>query len=111
MVRGRADERRGVGVLRGQLVRRGDGAGMTTSGELAGDVRHPGRLAPLPVHVLLVEDDEGDAFLVRELLLDAGSEIALSRAHSLAEAELMLPGDVDCVLLDLGLPDASGLDG
>ena len=62
------------------------------------------------VRVLLVEDDEGDAFLVRELLLDAGSPVDLVRARSLAEAELLLPGDVDCILLDLGLPDATGLD-
>ena len=61
------------------------------------------------MRVLLVEDDEGDAFLVRELLLDAGSDIELVRARSLAEAVLALPGDVDCVLLDLGLPDADGL--
>ena len=38
------------------------------------------------MRVLLVEDDEGDAFLVRELLLDAGSDIELVRARSLAEA-------------------------
>jgi serine phosphatase RsbU (regulator of sigma subunit) len=63
------------------------------------------------MRVLLVEDDEGDAFLVRELLLDAGPEVALTRARSLAEAEVMLPGDIDCVLLDLGLPDAVGMDG
>jgi serine phosphatase RsbU (regulator of sigma subunit) len=62
------------------------------------------------MHVLLVEDDEGDAFLVRELLLDAGSGVELRRARSLADATLSLPGDIDCVLLDLGLPDASGLD-
>jgi serine phosphatase RsbU (regulator of sigma subunit) len=62
------------------------------------------------VRVLLVEDDEGDAFLVRELLLDAGSEVTLSRARTLAEATLALPGDVDCVLLDLGLPDSDGLE-
>ena len=30
-----------------------------------------------PTRVLLVEDDEGDAFLVRELLLDAGADIEL----------------------------------
>jgi serine phosphatase RsbU (regulator of sigma subunit) len=60
--------------------------------------------------VLLVEDDEGDAFLVRELLLDAGSDVTLSRARSLAEATAALPGDVDCVLLDLGLPDSDGLE-
>jgi serine phosphatase RsbU (regulator of sigma subunit) len=64
------------------------------------------------MRVLLVEDDEGDAFLVRELLLDAGSDIALTRARSLAEAAKLLPAeDIDCVLLDLGLPDATGLDG
>jgi CheY-like chemotaxis protein len=62
------------------------------------------------VRVLLVEDDEGDAFLVRELLLDAGSEMLLSRARTLAEARLALPGEVDCVLLDLGLPDSDGLE-
>ena len=61
------------------------------------------------MRVLLVEDDEGDAFLVRELLLDAGSDVELSRARTLAEAVIALPGDVDCVLLDLGLPDADGL--
>jgi serine phosphatase RsbU (regulator of sigma subunit) len=63
------------------------------------------------VRVLLVEDDEGDAFLVRELLLDAGSDVDLLRARTIAEAHAMLPSGVDCVLLDLGLPDASGLEG
>jgi serine phosphatase RsbU (regulator of sigma subunit) len=67
------------------------------------------RLPSTSVRVLLVEDDEGDAFLVRELLLDAGSEVELTRARTLAEAVLALPRDVDCVLLDLGLPDADGL--
>jgi serine phosphatase RsbU (regulator of sigma subunit) len=61
--------------------------------------------------VLLVEDDEGDAFLVRELLLDAGSDVDLRRARTLAEAAEAIAGGVDCVLLDLGLPDATGLDG
>ena len=59
--------------------------------------------------VLLVEDDEGDAFLVRELLLDAGADIDLVRVRSLAEAGPVLPGQFQCVLLDLGLPDAEGL--
>ncbi len=68
------------------------------------------RLAPTSLTVLLVEDDEGDAFLVRELLLDAGSRVDLLRARSVAEATVVLPAQVDCVLLDLGLPDASGLD-
>ena len=62
------------------------------------------------LRVLLVEDDDGDAFLVQELLDEAVSPVELLRARTLAEAEQWV-GRVDCVLLDLGLPDASGLDG
>ncbi|MEU8424413.1 fused response regulator/phosphatase [Micromonospora sp. NPDC048835] len=72
------------------------------------------RHADLPpgerLRVLLVEDDEGDAFLVSELLAETNSMIDLLVATSLREARQRL-GDVDCVLLDLGLPDAQGLDG
>lgn len=60
--------------------------------------------------MLLVEDDEGDAFLVGELLAETNSMIELSVASSLSEARQRVMG-VDCVLLDLGLPDAQGLDG
>ena len=62
------------------------------------------------MRVLLVEDDEGDAFLVRELMLEVTADIELIRARNLAEAKAALPGEFDCVLLDIGLPDASGLD-
>jgi serine phosphatase RsbU (regulator of sigma subunit) len=60
--------------------------------------------------VLLIEDDAGDAFLVSELLDEADAPVALRTALSMAEALTQLSG-VDCVLLDLNLPDASGLDG
>jgi serine phosphatase RsbU (regulator of sigma subunit) len=62
------------------------------------------------VRVLLVEDDDGDALLTSELLDEAGAAVALQRARSLAEAELLVSG-ADCVLLDLGLPDSQGLYG
>jgi serine phosphatase RsbU (regulator of sigma subunit) len=62
------------------------------------------------LRVLLVEDDAGDAFLVSELLDEADAPVALRTALSMTEALTQL-GDVDCVLLDLNLPDASGLDG
>ncbi|MFC7707873.1 PP2C family protein-serine/threonine phosphatase [Micromonospora lupini] len=62
------------------------------------------------LRVLLVEDDEGDAFLVGELLAETNSMIDLVVATSLREARQRITG-VDCVLLDLGLPDAQGLDG
>jgi serine phosphatase RsbU (regulator of sigma subunit) len=60
--------------------------------------------------VLLIEDDEGDAFLVKELLAETDAAIDLVVATSLTEARQRI-GGVDCVLLDLGLPDAQGLDG
>jgi serine phosphatase RsbU (regulator of sigma subunit) len=62
------------------------------------------------LRVLLVEDDAGDAFLVKELLDEAKAPITLTVASTLAQARERLAG-VDCVLLDLGLPDAQGLDG
>jgi serine phosphatase RsbU (regulator of sigma subunit) len=62
------------------------------------------------LRVLLVEDDPGDAFLVQELLLEAQAPIDLEVATSMAQARPRL-GLFDCVLLDLGLPDASGLSG
>jgi serine phosphatase RsbU (regulator of sigma subunit) len=60
--------------------------------------------------VLLVEDDEGDAFLVRELLAEAGVSFDLAVATTLREARQRMAG-VQCILLDLGLPDAEGIDG
>ena len=46
------------------------------------------------MRVLLVEDDDGDALLVDELLLDAGAPFALMRARTLAEAGPLLAGTV-----------------
>jgi serine phosphatase RsbU (regulator of sigma subunit) len=63
-----------------------------------------------PTRVLLVEDDEGDAFLVRELLLDVTAETEIQHVRTLADAVAALPGATDCVLLDLGLPDAQDMD-
>jgi serine phosphatase RsbU (regulator of sigma subunit) len=60
------------------------------------------------ITLLLVEDDDGDALLVSENLEDAGLSVRLLRARTVDEAVDRL--DVDCVLLDLGLPDAVGLD-
>ncbi|MBD0321613.1 MAG: response regulator, partial [Gemmatimonadetes bacterium] len=65
-----------------------------------------------PVRILLVEDNPGDARLLRETLREAeGFPFELSHAARLGDAAAMLP---DCaaevVLLDLSLPDAHGLD-
>jgi serine phosphatase RsbU (regulator of sigma subunit) len=64
-----------------------------------------------PLRILLVEDDEGDALLVEELLAGMGQTVELVRARSLAEAHVVKLADVDCALLDLNLPDATGFDG
>ncbi len=65
----------------------------------------PGRL-----RVLLIEDDDADAFLVGELLDEADAAVDLVVATSLAQARPLMTG-IHCILLDLGLPDAQGLDG
>jgi serine phosphatase RsbU (regulator of sigma subunit) len=62
------------------------------------------------VQVLLVEDDDGDALLVSELLSEVGAAVVVRRARSLTQARDLVPGAA-CVLLDLGLPDSQGLNG
>jgi serine phosphatase RsbU (regulator of sigma subunit) len=65
-----------------------------------------------PQTLLLVEDDAGDVVLVEELLADSGMRATLVWARTLAEAtqRLRRDGVPGCVLLDLRLPDAQGLE-
>ncbi|MEU6404237.1 fused response regulator/phosphatase [Streptomyces sp. NPDC046985] len=61
--------------------------------------------------VLLVEDDPGDALLVEELVADTTLKMRLSWVPSMTEAREVLATEApDCVLLDLNLPDARGLE-
>jgi serine phosphatase RsbU (regulator of sigma subunit) len=62
------------------------------------------------VRILLVEDDDGDALLIEELIHEAGTGVVVQRARLLADAGRLIPGAA-CVLLDLGLPDSQGLQG
>ena len=62
--------------------------------------------------VLLIEDDPGDARTVREMLYEVNStRFHLTHVDRVSHAVQLL-GQVsfDAVLLDLGLPDAEGLD-
>src|SRR5690348_6213049 len=61
--------------------------------------------------VLLVEDDRADALLVEELIADAAVDIEFAWTPSVSDAERALVRKrPDCVLLDLNLPDAVGID-
>ena len=65
-----------------------------------------------PIKVLLVEDNLGDARLIREFLLEAiGESFDLKIANKLFDGiKLLLASTFDVVLLDLSLPDSTGLD-
>ncbi|MCX2923107.1 PP2C family protein-serine/threonine phosphatase [Streptomyces sp. NEAU-W12] len=80
---------------------------MTTDMPAVPEVASEGSL----YRVLLIEDDPGDALLVEELLHDTGMRFALTTRTTLAEARAELAGSpIDCVLLDLHLPDVAGVD-
>ena len=59
--------------------------------------------------MLLVEDDDGDAYLVQELLEDEDEPWSITRVRTIADAAVAAPSHA-CALVDLGLPDATGLD-
>jgi serine phosphatase RsbU (regulator of sigma subunit) len=59
--------------------------------------------------LLVVEDDDGDALLVEELLADSGEPFTMLRVTSIGAAVEVAPGH-DCALVDLGLPDAEGIE-
>ena len=62
--------------------------------------------------VLMIEDNPGDARLLREMFQEQGpNETELIHVECMIDAENYLAGHpVDIVLLDLGLPDARGLE-
>ncbi len=62
-----------------------------------------------PVRVLLIEDNLGFAYGIRDILMrQAAGQFVVHEVHTLAEGlELADGGGIDVVLLDLGLPDST----
>ncbi len=79
------------------------------------DHRHPAALlidAPMAIRALLIEDNPGDARLIREMLAEAGARDAADVLHAdclSAGLALLAERELDVMLLDLSLPDSSGL--
>lgn len=65
-----------------------------------------------PLRILLVEDNAADARLLREMLsVEPHDSFELTHSLRMSDAVLQLSKcEVDVILLDLGLPDAHGLD-
>src|SRR5271154_278372 len=65
-----------------------------------------------PLQVLLVEDNAGDARLLREMFSkETAGSFELSHLTHMRDAEARLAkGGIDIVLLDMGLPDGHGLE-
>jgi signal transduction histidine kinase len=68
--------------------------------------------AQAPLQVLLVEDNSGDARLLREMFgKEQAGSFELTHVLRLSEAlSHLAQGATDIVLLDMGLPDGHGLD-
>src|SRR4030095_10548921 len=64
-----------------------------------------------PIKVLLVEDNAGDALLLRETVADANGALDSTHEKKLAPALTRLEKErFDVVLLDLSLPDSHGIE-
>ncbi len=65
-----------------------------------------------PIRILLVEDNPGDARLIQEMLAETeSSSFKIDWVSQLSEGlERLTQGNLDLVILDLGLPDSQGLE-
>jgi diguanylate cyclase (GGDEF)-like protein len=71
----------------------------------------PAPRRPSAPRILLVEDSAGDARLVTEMLHESGRRWEITHVTRLRAAlDVLAAQSVDCVLLDLSLPDADELD-
>lgn len=64
------------------------------------------------MRVLLIEDDQADAFLIQDMLLESTSgNVCVQHVTRLGDAIRLVAEEVfDIIISDLGLPDSQGLD-
>jgi DNA-binding response OmpR family regulator len=79
-------------------------AAAATGGTSGAEPAGQGRL-----RILLLEDSRADARMTEEALVDYGDGIDSDIAATLREVSAERLACVDCAVIDLGLPDASGL--
>jgi diguanylate cyclase (GGDEF)-like protein len=76
--------------------------------------RAPGQVGAVPStagrRVLVVEDDPAHAWLTRHALNQADPRTQVETVGRLAEVSTALLATVDCVVVDLSLPDADGVE-
>jgi signal transduction histidine kinase len=82
------------------------------TGEPAVTLRGNAAVEKKALRVLLVEDNAGDARLLREMFSkEKAGSFELTHKTRMSEAEVYLArGGVDVVLLDMGLPDGQGIE-
>ncbi len=82
---------------------------------MGGEITKVQKEQELTIGLLLVEDDDGDALLLGEMMADAearrsGLHVTIKRAGRLSEAVACAAAEpLDICLLDLGLPDSLGI--
>jgi diguanylate cyclase len=84
--------------------------GAVSGAETTGRRRTPGAPATGLGNVLLIEDNPAHARLVAALLADGNVAFSLEHRTGLGRVTVLDAAAADCVLLDLSLPDAVGLD-
>jgi PAS domain S-box-containing protein len=63
------------------------------------------------LNILLIEDNPGDVFIIKNLLSSSGVKYAVTHTSRLGDAIILTKKhEFDVILLDLGLPDSIGLE-